>query len=384
MPAMTDLEPLLTLWHELHATAAEYVLATVVAVEGSGYRKPGAMMLISSDGRRAGTISGGCLEGEVAKKAFWHTTNGPVVRTYSTAADDGDVPFGMGCGGVVHLLLERSNSASLMLEKLQEQYLRREPLAIATVLDGDATGSRVCWTRDQLSSDDFELESLARVSFVEQSSSSTRLVAKDGKSSRVRLEFFAARPGLFVFGAGDDAFPLVRQARELGWYVVLADGRSHLATQVRFPNAHEVHVTPANAPFPLQVKPMDAAAVMTHSLEQDTYFVSELLNQRLCYLGVLGPRRRTAGILEAIVQGTPASEGAESLDPALSLAHVHAPMGLDLGGDTPSEIALSVIAEIQKRLRGGSGKALRELSRRVAEMPPIPGSPVAAPQSRTC
>ena len=102
---MTDLDQILPLWQELRRTGTEYVLATVVAVEGSGYRKPGARMLIAADGRRAGTISGGCLEGEVARKAFWRTENGPVVRRYSTVAEDGEVPYGMGCGGIVHLLL---------------------------------------------------------------------------------------------------------------------------------------------------------------------------------------------------------------------------------------------------------------------------------------
>src|ERR1700722_14251352 len=108
---MTDLEQILPLWQDLRGTATEYVLAKVGGGGGSGYRKPGARMLIAADGRRAGTISGGCLEGEVARKAFWHTENGPAMRRYSTSPDDGDVPFGMGCGGVVHLLLERSATA---------------------------------------------------------------------------------------------------------------------------------------------------------------------------------------------------------------------------------------------------------------------------------
>ena len=86
---MTDLDQILPLWRELRESGTEYVLATVVMVEGSGYRKPGARMLIAADGRRAGTISGGCLEGEVARKAFWHTKNGPIVRRYSTSPEDG-------------------------------------------------------------------------------------------------------------------------------------------------------------------------------------------------------------------------------------------------------------------------------------------------------
>src|SRR5580698_5166391 len=124
---MTDLDQILPLWHELRETGSDYVLATVVEVEGSGYRKPGARMLIAADGRRAGTISGGCLEGEVARKAFWHTKNGSVVRRYSTSAEDGEVPFGMGCGGIVHLLLERNNTAGSVMKHLAASFAERAP-----------------------------------------------------------------------------------------------------------------------------------------------------------------------------------------------------------------------------------------------------------------
>ncbi|MGA8742895.1 MAG: XdhC family protein, partial [Terracidiphilus sp.] len=99
---MTDLENILPLWHALEAAGADYVLATVVDVEGPSYRKPGARMLIAPDGRRSGTVSGGCLEVEVAKRAWWLTERGPVVERYSTAEDDGEMPYGSGCGGVVY------------------------------------------------------------------------------------------------------------------------------------------------------------------------------------------------------------------------------------------------------------------------------------------
>ena len=108
---MTDLQRILPLWRKLEAERTGYVLATVVAVEGSSYRKPGALMLLAQDGRRAGTVSGGCLEAEVSRRAWWHTSNGPSLQRYSTAEEDGDRPYGSGCGGVVWLLLERRTTA---------------------------------------------------------------------------------------------------------------------------------------------------------------------------------------------------------------------------------------------------------------------------------
>src|SRR6478752_10764347 len=116
---MTDLKNILPLWHELKAADTDYVLATVVDVDGPSYRKPGARMLIAADGRRAGTVSGGCLEAEVAKRAFWLTQSGPRVERYSTAADDGDMPYGSGCGGVIFVLLERRATAASLLQNLE-------------------------------------------------------------------------------------------------------------------------------------------------------------------------------------------------------------------------------------------------------------------------
>lgn len=363
---MTDLEPILTLWQELRDGGSEYVLASIVEVEGSGYRKPGAMMLIASDGQRCGTISGGCLEAEVAKKAFWHTEKGPVVRPYSTSTDDGDVPFGMGCGGVVHLLLERGKSASPFLERLDHAFRERQALAVSTVLSGRSVGRRCFFPSD--ASDEISLMRSAALSYQEGRTFSDDVVLEDGSTVEVRTEYRAARPGLFVFGAGDDALPLVRQARNLGWYVVLADGRSNLATKARFPEAHEVHVLPARGRLPLKILNTDAAAVMTHSLEQDTYFLGSLLRKEVCYLGVLGPARRTCDMLDAIALEWGGSRTEQLAQREAWKRSVHAPMGLDLGGDTPADIALSVIAEMQQTLRGGSGEGLRTLRRRSGKL----------------
>ena len=139
---MTDIERILPLWRELEAASVDYVLATVVAVEGSSYRKPGACMLLAPDGRRAGTVSGGCLEAEVARRAWWLTENGPIVQRYSSVEEDGDLPYGSGCGGVVHLLLERRPTAAPLLTALEQAFELRIPLAVATILDGRQIGRR--------------------------------------------------------------------------------------------------------------------------------------------------------------------------------------------------------------------------------------------------
>jgi len=366
---MSDLVQLLPLWNALRAAQTEYVLATVVEVEGSGYRKPGARMLVAADGRRAGTISGGCLEAEVARKAFWHTEHGPVLRRYSTSSEDGEVPFGMGCGGVVHLLLERSSTADVVLQRLAASFENREPLAIATALEGDLIVQRGFWPASPLIQFDprisANLNDLARQSFERQRSFSEPIEGEDRQITTVRAEWIAPRPGLFIFGAGDDAIPLAEHARLLGWYVAICDGRSHLATPVRFPLADDVHVLPAGDFPPLPLRSTDAAVVMTHSLQQDTRILGGLLKQDLTYVGVLGPRRRTQDMLLTLAgeSGLPPSEQTFKLDEQIEtwLERLHAPMGLDLGGDTPSGIALAVIAEIQQTLHHATGLSLRKV-----------------------
>jgi xanthine/CO dehydrogenase XdhC/CoxF family maturation factor len=369
---MTDLDQILPLWQELHATGTDYVLATVVEVEGSGYRKPGARMMIAADGRRAGIISGGCLEGEVARKAFWHTSGGPAMRHYSTSPEDGEVPFGMGCGGVVHVLLERPETAAPMLERLAAHYAERTPLAVATVLDRDGIGERAFWPPSGVETTDdahsIGLQELARQGYEEQSSFSCTIPFDGRESVPVRVEWNAPRPGLFVFGAGDDAIPMVRLARQMGWYVSVADGRSNLATQARFPEAHEVHVLSAETLPSFNLRTTDAAVLLTHSLAQDTRILSTLLDEDLAYIGVLGPQRRTAEILATLAETSGLHASRAEAQIHTWLERLHAPMGLDLGGDTPADVAISVIAEIQQSRHRRTGLPLRQVRARAVEL----------------
>jgi xanthine dehydrogenase accessory factor len=374
---MTDLEHVLPLWHELEKSGADYVLATIVAVDGPSYRKPGARMLLARDGRRAGTVSGGCLEAEVARRAWWLTESGPVVERYSTAEDDGDRPYGSGCGGVVFLLLERRATAAPLLKWLEAAFHARIPVSMATVLDGpqmcqrafagyessSIDGLRVDPDRSlQSSLRDFADLALDRCTTIDQQ------ILIDGKNTRIWADYRPARPGLWVFSAGDDAKPLLHFARELGWFVAIADGRSNLATRERFKEADTVAVLPiadlpAKASAHFSPRRTDAAVVMTHSFEQDSRVLASLLAETksvsLAYLGVLGPQRRTRELLAEAARLLDLSRPAERAEEWL--AQMHAPTGLDLGAETPATIALSILAEIQKALTSASAQPLSEV-----------------------
>jgi xanthine dehydrogenase accessory factor len=372
---MTDLENILPLWHALEAAGLDYVLATVVDVDGPSYRKPGARMLIAADGRRAGTVSGGCLEAEVAKRAWWMTESGPVVESYSTAEDDGDMPYGSGCGGVVYVLLERRATAASLLAALEAAFHARLPLAIATTLDGADIAKRVfagpivqgCVTeQSDVGSSAAILRNLAGLALERMQSIDQRLTI-NGAKTRVWVDYRAPRPGLWIFGAGDDAKPLLRLARELGWFISVADGRGHLATRERFPAADKL-MTLSISTLPeaasslfSDVKATDAVVLLTHSFEQDSQILAGLFAREVqpAYVGMLGPQRRTREVLAeaARLLGLPnPTQRAEKW-----LRHMHAPTGLDLGAETPAAIALSIIAEIQQTLNNGSALPLRQV-----------------------
>ena len=371
---MTDLENILPLWHELQAVGTDYVLATVVEVDGPSYRKPGARMLIAQDGRRAGTVSGGCLEAEVAKRAWWLTERGPTVERYSTAADDGEMPYGSGCGGVVYVLLERRATAAPLLTALEVAFHARTPLAIATVLEGSDLARRVYsgptiqgLTSEEATSLESVLGNLAAQALQRVQSNDQR-VTIDGSETRVWVDYRAARPGLWIFGAGDDANPLLRLSRGLGWFAAIADGRSHLATRDRFPAADKVIPLPvSNLPGThadlvlADLKTTDAAVLVTHSFDQDSRILAWLFAREHlpAYVGVLGPQRRTREVLTEAARLLGMPENPERVEQWLS--QLHAPTGLDIGADTPAAIALSIIAEIQQTLNNGSALPLRQV-----------------------
>jgi xanthine/CO dehydrogenase XdhC/CoxF family maturation factor len=301
-----------------------------------------------------------------------------VVERYSTLEEDGDLPYGSGCGGVVYILLEHRRTASSLLRALKAAWDVREPLAIATVLEGPHIGERVfaglhaeaeaaLGMTETNATTDLRMQELAERALVHRAPADQR-VQVNGAATRVWVDYRAARPGLWIFGAGDDARPLARLARELGWFVAVADGRSHLATAGRFATADRVlslpiRQLPASTPDGLALLPTDAAALLTHSFEQDSRLLAYLLRDTgefgQAYVGVLGPQRRTREALaEAarLLGFAPDSERVERW-----LAQVYAPMGIDLGADTPASIALSILAEIQQTLNAATALPLRQV-----------------------
>ncbi len=348
---MNEIQSILDAWHSADLNQSPGVIATIVHVEGSAYRRPGARMFMLPNGERTGTISGGCLEGDVSKKAWWLTDSGkPVVRIYDTTSEDEAIwEFGLGCNGVVKVLLERTDmeSADEAMRFLDHCTKKREAGVIAVVIrashaSGFAVGDRLMLDANGVwggSLRDRELVSQAEDVLLK---GKNRLVESEDCDAFV--EHIAPPVELTIFGAGHDAIPLVAIAKEVGWHVTVADGRPAYAKTDRFPGVDRIVLLSRDSFFEIGTE--SVVVLMTHNYPQDRDLLRQMFALRPAYLGVLGPKKRTERLLEEI--------GVE-----VSVDGLHAPAGLDIGADTPQAIALSIVAEIQAVLAGRGGGMLR-------------------------
>ena len=318
---MHEREAILELWRDCERA----VLATVVSVKGSAYRRAGARMILSADGRSAGVINGGCLDADLwARARQTMETDAAQLAIYDTTSSQ-DIVFGLGlgCRGVVKILVEPIHDLSWLCDEtvVAVEFENEENLGTRV---GDASFSE----RPQI------IQTAMGRAFVE------------------RLE---SPQALLIFGAGADAAPLAQMGEVLGWDVRVIDPRApHPARPVHL---QSTFVAPENL-GELEIPHGAACALMTHNFLHDLEILKRVLGSGARYIGVLGPRRRTDELLEKL--------GGETLTPGIvptpaQLAKLHAPIGLDLGAETPAEIALSIVAEIQKTAREKSGVSLREL-----------------------
>jgi xanthine/CO dehydrogenase XdhC/CoxF family maturation factor len=311
-------------------------MVTLIRVEGSSYRRVGAKLLIAADGQYVGSISGGCLEAEVVRKAQWMVREGATVQRYSTLFDDtAEIPYGLGCGGVVDLLLEPAGTPEFeALMTAMAQSLEGSSIEVTTWLPENGLPLR----------------------------RSVEGVLVGGGTvpagQEALLDMLVAPQRLVVLGAGDDAQPVVHLANQLGWEVAVMDGRAQWATRERFPEATSVTCVPQAEGRLLRSD--DAVVLMTHSYEQDRDWLVAALPVGVRYLGLLGARHRSALLV---------SEAAGMLGWSVARAceGLFAPVGLDLGGDGAESIALAVIAEVHAFCEGKLGASRRMSAELVQE-----------------
>jgi len=365
---MRELRDIVSALQTLRGRGERAALATITRVRGSTYRREGARLLIQPDGRMIGSISGGCLEGDVAEAAREVVRTGrPRLLSYDLTADDDAVwGLGLGCNGAIDLFVERvpGEDSTDLVALLQDSIDRRRIAALATLIaappngplgahlfvpeDGPVRGSLGVRALDG------RVVELARRQIDAGEAATSCPIAMPGGDGEVFIEVVTPPLPLLICGAGHDTLPLVRLAHEMGYWVMVADSRPAFATKDRFPEADEVIL--AEDREVASKAPIDRhtfVVVMTHNFLHDLNILRGLLRTPARYIGVLGPRARTDKLLAEL-----AKEGV-SLDDA-QRARLYGPVGADIGADAPEQIALSILAEILAVRNGRAATSLRD------------------------
>jgi xanthine dehydrogenase accessory factor len=384
---MKELQSICTALGQLKDLRSDAVLATVVAVQGSTYRRPGARMLVTPAGQRIGSVSGGCLESDVSLKARQLTADTPAaLLTYDSRSEaDGPWSLGLGCNGRIDILVERLGwQDHSLFEQITASFSARRPLVLVTVHGIEPAsflplGAKAVFD-DQLNptSDPHDLSRVfpelagdIRRAFDVAANANVEYALPTGRA-RLLIEILQPPPRLVVCGAGFDARPLVDAAHNLGWHVTVADRRARFATAEHFPSAHEILVcSPAQLVSHTQPDARTAAVIMHHNYDDDLAALRALLPSNAGYIGLLGPRQRHDRLLTDLRAGgyQPTAD---------QLARLHGPVGLNLGAETPDEIAVAVVAEILATANHRRGGQLRDQSQPIHDPIDAPAAPSGA------
>jgi xanthine dehydrogenase accessory factor len=364
---MKELLPTLEAWR---AEGAQVGRAVVVRTFGSAPRPEGAVLLTTTDGRIAGSVSGGCVEGAAAEEIERARSTGRARVIRYGISDEQAWDVGLACGGTIDVLVEPALTDALAAAAAAST--RDDGAAVVTPLPADSPppgfgqhepGEGAAPERPVIVHDDGRIEGSLGSGVLDAALVGlAREALERGTSTTVELgdrqlfiEAFPVRPRLVVVGAVQAAMSLVRFARELGWATVVIDGREAFATEERFPDVDALVVGwPDEVADNIGLGPRDAVAVLTHDVKFDEPAIVEALRRGCRYVGAVGSRKTQADRRARLLEAGVAPD---------DLARLRGPIGLDLGGRAPAETALAIIAEVVAARYGGSGRPMRELAR---------------------
>ncbi|MCM2679715.1 XdhC family protein [Echinimonas agarilytica] len=333
---------LLTRWYPKR-DELEWVLGTIIGTQGSAYRKAGAMLLMNSLGQYDGLLSGGCLESDIMRQAQRVMDSGEShIIVYDMQHDD-DLGWqlGIGCGGTVEILLQPLHAGNDYQGLAQLHQLLGRHQDAYLVVDKFGESHNKLFDHENLAAQYIQNICQTPVDITRQSK---QLVA-----GRYWVFQQTCAPQIAVFGAGADARPLVSLAATLGWHVHLVDSRSGYARPAYFPLARHIYHQAFDA---LQEEPflqhIDAAVVMGHSIGFDAAAIALLQHSPVQYVGLLGPSHRKNKVLQAC-------------DVDEFKRPIAGPIGLNLGGELPESIALSILAEIHAHLFKSDARSLSNM-----------------------
>jgi len=363
---MRELLDTLAMWQ---ADGAEVGRAVVVRTFGSAPRPEGAVLLYAADGRIAGSVSGGCVEGAAAEEIerARRTGRARVIRYGISDEDAWDV--GLACGGTIDVLVEPAVPSAAVDAATRSIGAGGHGSAVITPLPGDSPpaefgahepGEGAPPAPELIVHDDGRLEgTLGDARLDSDLVQSAQEVLRRGQSRTVEIggrslfiEAFPVRPRLVVVGAVEVARSLVRLARELGFETIVVDGRSSFATPERFPDVDRLVVGwPDEVADEIGLGPNDAVAVLTHDVKFDEPAIVEALRRGCRYVGAVGSRKTQRDRRQRLLDSGVTPD---------ELARLRGPVGLDLGGRQPAETALAILAEVVAERYGGTGVPLKE------------------------
>ncbi len=359
---MKEINDIIQAYRKAKAEGKKTALATVVKVEGSSYRQPGARMLVTEDGELTGAISGGCLEGDALKKALLaiHQQQNKLITYDTSNEEDSDFGVQLGCNGIVHILFEFINynekhAVDLLIKAAEERRdsvltclfsLERGQTQIGTVLFYD---QHTVFPENHHF--DHFIQEVEKV--FENRLSAVKSIVHENISCEALIEYLPPAVSLVIAGAGNDVKPLVEIAAVMGWEITVAEGRVSHATEKRFPLAKTVKVVGAEDFLnTIIVDEYTFVVLMTHNYRYDLTVLKNMLKRENRYIGVLGPKSKLNRMLTDL-----AEENVEVSEEQMQ--RIYGPVGLDIGAETSEEIALSVAAEIKAVLEGKKGNSLR-------------------------
>lgn len=367
---MKEIREIINAYNKAKKNEKRLALATLVHLNGSSYRRPGARMIVDEEGQLTGAISGGCLEGDALRKAvFCIHTQTPKLVVYDTSdEEDATIGIQLGCSGIIQVLFEPIDEHDPLnpIELLKKAIHKRQNTVLVTlyasqIKKGDTVGTSM------LLEDSGEFHNNSTFQFVPEplmqdiketltvKKSSFKSYQQNDNTFNAFLSFISPPISLVIVGAGNDAIPLQSIAETLGWEVTIVDGRHTYAKIERFSSACQIIVSKPEKV--LQQIPIDDKTVfvlMTHNYNYDYAILKALLGKNIPYIGALGPKKKLDNMINDLkAENIVLNEKQKNI--------LYGPVGLEIGAETPAEIALSITAEIMSVMNKKKGESLRNL-----------------------
>ncbi len=362
---MKEIKDIIHSFDKAQKQGKQTALATVVHVDGSSYRRPGARMLITEKGQLTGAISGGCLEGDALRKALLvMSQQRSMLVTYDTMdEDDAILGIGLGCNGIIQVLIEPINTTDpnnpiQFLKTIAERRQKAVLITLFSLNDKKDSQPGTCFLLRENEKAEGNASILNDIlvkdgmQVLTNGHSLFRNYITENQNLTAFIELIEPAVSLIVIGAGNDVIPLVAMAEIMGWETTVIDGRPAYAKKERFSPSCQVLVSkPEKVLEQIPIDKQTVFLLMTHNYNYDMATLLQLLQRNVVYVGMLGPKKKLERMLgEWNEQGIHLTKE--------QLASVHSPVGLDIGAETSEEIALSILSEIKAVLNGKQGLSL--------------------------